>query len=134
MRKSRLILLISVLIVIAVSIIGYVSFLYWKGGASNYEPPKQAAVSPQEKVQSDLQNLSKAVDAYFIKNMEYPKKLESLQPEFLDQVAIEPLSGKPYLYTLSETGGASRYRIGVPDPKLYNAKELYIEDGKLVKN
>lgn len=133
MRKPKLLLLSSIVILIAASIIGYVSYLYWRGGESNYEPPKQPALSPQERVQSDLQNLSKAVEAYFIKNMEYPQKLESLQPEFIERVASDPLSGKPYLYTLSETGGANRFRISVPDPKLYNAKEFYIEGGKLVQ-
>ncbi|GAM08148.1 hypothetical protein OR1_00419 [Geobacter sp. OR-1] len=131
MRKHKLLLLFYILIVIAVGVIGYVSVLYWQGGASNYEPPKQPAVSPQERVQSDLQNLSQAVDAYFIKNMEYPQKLELLIPEFIDRVGNDPLSGKTYLYNLDETGGIGRYRISVPDPKLYNAKELYIEDGKL---
>src|SRR5690242_6583139 len=133
MLKRKYLLLSIILIVITAASIAYLSFLYWKGGESNYEPPKQPALSPQERVQSDLQNLSKAVEAYFIKNMEYPQKLESLQPEFIERVASDPLSGKPFLYTLSETGGANRFRISVPDPKLYNAKEFYIEDGKLVQ-
>jgi hypothetical protein len=130
MRKNKLLLLSLILIVITAALIGYVSVLYWRGGSGNYKPPQQSYASPQERVQSDLQNLSQAVEAYFIKNMEYPQKLELLQPEFLDRVVLEPLSGKTYLYTLYETGGTSRYRISVPDPKLYNAKELYIEDGK----
>ena len=133
MRKNKLLLLFYILIVITVGVIGYVSVLHWKGGVSNYEPPKQPSVSPQERAQSDLQNLSRAVEAYFIKNMEYPKKLELLMPEFVDRVENDPSSGKPYQYSLDETKGASRYRISVPDPKLYNAKEFYIEDGKLVQ-
>ena len=131
MRKNKLLLLICILIAITAAVIGYVSVLYWKGGVSNYEPPKQPSVSPQERAQSDLQNLSRAVEAYFIKNMEYPKKLELLMPEFVDRVENDPSSGKPYQYSLDETKGASRYRISVPDPKLYNAKEFYIEDGML---
>ena len=78
-----------------------------------------------------MQNLSRAVEAYFIKNMEYPQKLELLMPEFIDRVGCDPLSGKTYRYSLDETEGAGRYRISVPDPKLYNAKEFYIEDGML---
>jgi hypothetical protein len=74
-----------------------------------------------------------AVEAYFIKNMEYPRKLEFLMPEFIDRVENDPSSGKPYQYSLDETKGTSIYRISVPDPKLYNAKELYIEDGSLVQ-
>ena len=131
MRNNKLLLLFYILIVITVAVIGYVSVLHWKGGVSNYEPPKQPSGSPQESAQSDLQNLSRAVEAYFIKNMEYPQKLELLMPEFIDRVGYDPLSGKTYQYSLNETEGTSRYRISVPDPKLYNAKEFYIEDGML---
>jgi len=131
MRKNRLLLFLYILIALTVAMVGYVSFLYWKGGASNYEPPKQPSVSPQEIAKSDLQDLSRAVEAYFIKNMEYPQKLELLMPEFIDRVGSDPLSGKPYQYSLDE--GTGRYRISVPDPKLYNAKEFYIEDGMLLQ-
>jgi len=133
MRRNKKLLLLSILIVITAAVIGYVSFLHWQGGVSNYEPPKQPSVSPPEKAKSDLQNLSRAVEAYFIKNMEYPRKLELLMPEFIERVENDPLSGKPYPYSLDETKGTGRYRISVPDPKLYNAKELYIEDGTLVQ-
>jgi hypothetical protein len=133
MRKNKFRLLTYILIVITVALIGYVAVLYWRGGISNYEPPKQIYGTSRERVQSDLQNLSKAVEAYFVINMEYPRKLELLQPAFLDHVGNDPLSGKAYLYTMYESGGASRYRISVPAPELYNAKELYIENGKLVQ-
>ena len=133
MRKNKILLLFCILILITLAVIGYVSVLHWKGGVSNYEPPKQPSVSPQERAQSDLQDLSRAVEAYFIKNMEYPQKLELLMPEFIERVGYDPLSGKTYQYSLNETAGTSRYRISVPDPKLYNAKEFYIEDGKLVQ-
>jgi len=133
MRKNRLLPILYILIAITVAMTGYVSVLYWKGGTGNYEPPKQPSVSPQERVQSDLQNLSRAVEAYFIKNMEYPGKLELLMPEFVATVGNDPLSGKPYQYNLDETEGISRYRIGVPDPRLYNAKEFHIENGILVQ-
>ena len=134
MRKHKVLLLFFILIVIMVAVIAYVSMLYLRGDVSNYEPPQPPSVSSSEQVQSSLQALSQAVEAYFIKNMEYPQKLELIQPEFLERVTSDPLSGKPYLYTLYENEGASRYRISVPDPKLYNAKEFYIEDGKVVKN
>ena len=133
MRKNKLRLLLYILIALTVAAVGYVSFLHRQGGVSNYEPPKQPPLSPQERAKSDLQNLSRAVEAYFIKNMEYPQKLELLMPEFIDRVGYDPLSGKPYQYSLDETKGTGRYRISVPDPKLYNAKELYIEDGILVQ-
>jgi len=131
MRKNKLLLLFYILIAITVAVIGYVSVSYWKGGVSNYEPPQMPSVSPQERAKSDLQDLSRAVEAHFIKNMEYPQKLELLMPEFIDHIGNDPLSGETYQYSLDETGGTSRYRISVPDPKLYNAKEFYIEDGTL---
>ena len=131
MRKKKLIVLFSILIVIAAVILGYVAVLYWKGSVNNYEPPKQTYATSREQVQADLQNLSKAVEAYFVVNMEYPRKLEQLQPAFLDRIGNDPASGTPYLYTLSETNGAGHYRISVPNPKLYNAEDLYIEDGTL---
>ena len=131
MRKKKLIVFISILIVIAAVILGYVAVLYWKGGVNNYEPPKQTYATSREQVQTDLQNLSKAVEAYFVVHMEYPGKLEQLQPAFLDRIGNDPASGTPYLYTLSETNGAGHYRISVPNPKLYNAEDLYIEDGTL---
>ena len=131
MRKKKVLLLTYILIVITVALIGYVAVLYWRGGVSNYEPPKQTYATSRERVQSDLQNLSQAVEAYFVINMEYPRKLELLQPAFLDHISNDPLSGKAFLYTLYDTEGASRYRISVPDPKLYNVKELYVENGKL---
>ena len=133
MQKKKLIMSLSILIVILAVILGYVAVLYWKGGVSNYEPPKQTYASSREQVLSDLQNLSKAVEAYFVVNMEYPRKLEQLQPAFLDRINNDPESGTPYVYTLSGTKGAGHYRISVPNPKLYNAEELSIEDGKLVQ-
>ena len=131
MRKNRLIAVFSILIAIAAVILGYVAVLYWKGGVNNYEPPKQAYATSREQVQTDLQNLSKAVEAYFVVHMEYPKQLVQLRPAFLDRINNDPASGTPYVYTLSETNGVGHYRISAPDPKLYNAEELYIEDGRL---
>lgn len=134
LKRKRLLLFLILAFMAAALVIGYVSMLYWKGDVSNYEPPQPPSVSSLEQARSDLQNLSRAVEAYFIKNMEYPQKLEILRSEFLDRVPNDPLSGEPYLYTLRETEGTGRYRIGVPDPKLYHVKEFYIEGGKLVQN
>lgn len=134
MRNHKLRLFIAGIILISVAVTGYVAALYWQGGESNYTPPAQPAASPQEKARSDLQSLSRAVEAYFIKNMEYPQRLELLMPEFIDRVGTDPLSGKAYLYTLDVTKGPGRYRISVPDARLYNAKEFYLEDGDLVQN
>jgi len=133
MRKRILITLASIIIAALLALTGYIGMLYLQGGEINYTPPPPPSVSPKEQALSDLQNLSRAVEAYFIKNMEYPQKLESLMPEFIDHVSLDPLSGKPYLYTVSETGGSGRYRISVPDPTLYHAKECSSENGTLVQ-
>jgi hypothetical protein len=134
MRKRKLLLFALILIAIAAALAVYLSVLYFRGDVSNYTPPQPPSASSPERARSDLQSLSQAVDAYFIKNMEHPQSLGVLQPEFLERVVSDPSSGKPYLYTLSEKDGISRYRISVPDPHLYNAKEFYIEDGKLIQN
>ncbi len=131
MRKKKLMVFFFILIVIAAVILGYVAVLYWKGGVDNYVPPEQTYATSREQVQADLQDLSKAVEAYFVVNTEYPRKLEQLQPAFLDRINNDPASGTSYVYTLSETNGAVHYRISVPNPSLYNAEDLYIEDGKL---
>lgn len=133
MRKHKLRLLIAVIFLITLVSSGYLALLYRQGGESNYTPPAQPAVSPQEKARSDLQSLARAVEAYFIKNMEYPQRLEQLMPEFIDRVGTDPLSGKAYLYTLDTTKGPGRYRISVPDAGLYKAQEFYLEDGALVQ-
>lgn len=133
MRKHKLRLLIAILILLTLAVTGYVALLYRQGGENNYTPPAQPAVSPQEKARSDLQSLARAVEAYFIKNMEYPQRLELLMPEFIDRVGTDPLSGKAYLYALDATKGPGRYRISVPDARLYNTKEFYLEDGTLVQ-
>jgi hypothetical protein len=133
MRKNKLIVFFSILIVIVTVILGYVAVLYWKGGVNNYKPPQQTYATSREQVLSDLQNLSKAVEAYFVVNREYPRKLEQLQPAFLDRINNDPASGAPYVYTLSGTNDAVHYRISAPNPKLYNAEDLSIEDGKLVQ-
>ncbi len=133
MRKKKLIVFLSILILISAVVLGYIAVLYWKGGVNNYQPPEQTFATSREQVQADLQHLSKAVEAYFVVNMEYPRKLEQLQPAFLDRIGNDPASGTPYMYTLSETNGAGHYRISVPDPKRYNAEDLYIEDGTLIQ-
>ncbi len=134
MGRHRLLLPALIVIAIAAAIAVYVGVMYFRGDVGNYAPPPQPAVSSPEQARADLQNLSQAVDAYFTKNMEDPKSLDVLQPEFLERVPSDPSSGKPYRYTLSEKDGVSRYRISVPDPTLYRAKEFYIEDGQLVQN
>jgi hypothetical protein len=129
MQKKKLLLLIYIPLTIAIAVIGYVSVLYWKGGTSNYEPPKQVSLPPHERARADLYELSRSVEAYFIKNMEYPQRLELLSPEFVERVPNDPLSGKSYLYSLNGSTGTTGYRISVPDPGLYSSKELCIENG-----
>ncbi len=133
MRKKLLITLSTILIAALLAVIGYIGMLYRQGNVSNYTPPPPPSVSPKEQAISDLQNLSRAVEAYFVKNMEYPQKLDSLVPEFIDRVGHDPLSAKPYLYTATGNGGAASYRISLPAPSLYNIKECFIENGTVTQ-
>ncbi len=133
MRKKLLITLSTILIAALLAITGYIGMLYRQGDESNYTPPPPPSVTPKEQALSDIQNLSRAVEAYFIKNMEYPQKLDSMVPEFIDRVGLDPLSAKPYLYTVTDNGGSARYRISLPDPSLYNVKECFIENGTVTQ-
>ena len=133
MRKRILIISASLLFAAVLALAGYIANLYRQGSESNYIPPKPPPLAPQEQVATDLQSLSQAVEAYLIKNMEYPRQLEALVPEFIERVGQDPLSAKPYLYTVNESAGGGRYRISVADPTMYHAKELFIENGTFVK-
>jgi hypothetical protein len=83
-----------------------------------------------EQAVMDLETLSKAVEAYYSANLNYPQRIEELQSDFVSKVPIEPTTGKAYVY---ETDGSSKYRVSVPDPKALSLTELFIENGKLTK-
>jgi len=124
------------LLVIAVAV--YVFYLYQQGGTENYNPPAQKAEDPKTRILSDLNVLSEAVDAYYVKNMRYPDKLEQLMPEFIDKIPLETGTEKSFVYetggqTSGESDGSDRYRITVSDPSRYGLKELFIENGKIIQ-
>lgn len=127
MRKKLSVLLAAFLTAVLVILTLYGAQLYRQGDESNYTPPKQPILAPREQAQADLQHLARAVEAFFTKNLEYPRQLEALVPEFIDQVSRDPTSGQPYRYTLLESG----FRISVPDPARYQLQEFLIENDTL---
>jgi len=127
-KKVRILLLVIVaLIVLALGLLGY---LYNQGSVEHYQPPKAETQPPEKQVMNDLSTLAQAVEAYYGANLNYPQRLEELQPDFISNLPAEPATGKAYVY---ETDGSSKYRVSVPDPKALNLTELYIENGKLSK-
>lgn len=127
-RKIKILLFFVGLATIGIG--GYLLYLYQKGGRSFYHPPITQASSPKTKVLDDLLTLSQSIEAYYVKNLKYPEKLDQLEPEYIDKPLLEPATNKPYTY---ESEDPHQYRIGVLDPSIYGFKELYIENGKMVK-
>ena len=127
--KLKIILGIALLIILVIA--GYLFYLYQKGGVENYRPPVTKAESPKAQVLNDLTALSQAIEAYHAKNLQYPEKLEQLQPEFIDKIPLEPKSGKPFIY---ESDGKDQYQIGISNPASYGLKELFVKNGKIHQN
>jgi len=129
---KKIILIIFALFV--VSALCYVAYLYQEGDVENYTAPplpepvkKEAQV--KEQVLQELQVLSQAIDAYYVKNMEYPATLEALVGDFLPQIPQETAAGKTYIY--KATG--DDYTLSVNDPKIYNMRKLYVENGNIIQ-
>lgn len=126
-KRKRLLAFIAFLLIM---IGGYLVYLYQKGSAAHFQPPVIKTSLPKAQVLSDLTALFQAIEAYHAKNLRYPEKLTQLQPEFLDKIPLDPVTGKAYIY---ESDGFNQYRTGVFDPIVYGLKELYIENGKMVQ-
>ncbi len=127
-KKLKFLLLFIVVIIVAIG--GLLVYLYQQGGVKNYVPPVSKADSPRTQVLSDLSTLSQTIEAYYAINLKYPDKLDELQPDFITKLPLEPVTGKNYVY---ETDGISMYRIVVSNPKIFDFKELALENGKIIK-
>lgn len=130
MKSKKLRIVLFVLVVVIVVVVGALAYLYTQGSVEHYAPPTAEAQVPEQQVLSDLSTLSQAIEAYYGANLKYPQHLDELQPDFIAKLPVEPVTAKQYGY---ETDGISRYRISVSNPGVFNLKELYVENGKLVK-
>lgn len=115
---------------IALVIAAIILYFYSQGSVENYKPPKTNAEPPKTQVMNDLMALSRAIDAYYSMNLQYPDSLSQLQPDFLSQIPSEPVTGKMYSYQTNKT---SQYTITVSDPSIYELKELHVENGKIIQ-
>ncbi|MBP7460596.1 MAG: hypothetical protein KBA26_04860 [Candidatus Delongbacteria bacterium] len=132
MALKRIFLIISLVLAgLLIAGIGYLFYLYSQGGNNQYTPPAIKEKPPLEETIANLTLLSDAVEAYYVKTMEYPEKLELMIPEFIGTLPVCPHHGQAYQY---ETDGIHRYRITDPEASTYQLKELYIENGTLTKN
>jgi hypothetical protein len=127
-RKIKILLIFIILANIGIG--GYLFYLYQKGDRSSYHPPVIQPSSPKTKVLDDLMTLSQSIEAYYAKNLKYPKTLDQLEPEYLDKPLLEPATNKPYNYV---SDGFHQYRISVLDSSIYGFRELYVENGKMVQ-
>ncbi len=130
MKSKKLRIFLYIVLAVVLCTAGLLFYSYQQGGVKNYVPPSTAAGSSKEQAAADLEALSKAVEAYYGMNLEYPDSLSKLQPDFVAKVPTEPGTGKNYLY---ETNKTSRYLISVSDPATYNLKIFAIENGKIIQ-
>lgn len=127
----KLKIMLGIILFIVLVIVGYLFYLYQKGGVEHYRPPTAKVESPRTQVLNDLMALSQAIQAYYAKNLRYPEKLEQLRPEFIDKIPLEPKTGKPFIY---ESDGKDQYQIGISAPASYGFKELFVKNGKVYQN
>ena len=128
---GKLKMILGIILFIVLIIVGYLFYLYQKGGVEHYRPPATRAESPRAQVLSDLNALSQAIEAYHAKNLRYPEKLEDLQPEFIDSIPLEPKTGRPFIY---DSDGKNQYQIHISYPASYGAKEFFVKNGKIIQN
>jgi hypothetical protein len=130
MKSKKLRIVIYGIVIIILGLLVVVFYYYRQGGVQNYVPPEASHTSSKVQVINDLTTLAHAVDAYYAMNLQYPNSLIQLQPDFVQKLPFEPVSGKMYIY---KTDGSSKYTIGIPDPTLYQLKEFAIENGKVIE-
>lgn len=130
MFRRILKIVLGIVLILVIGIAGYFFYLYQKGGTENYRPPVQKSDSPQTQILADMAALSRAVEAYWAKNLKYPDQLEALKPEFVENIPLEPVTNKPFIYS---TDGLDRYRITVSDPSRYGLKEIFLENGEITQ-
>ncbi|NLO19162.1 MAG: hypothetical protein GX121_04690 [Ignavibacteria bacterium] len=120
---------IAVVLVLLISIAIMFFVSYQQGSVDNYVPPKIEEMADQEQAEEDLSQIASALSTYYAQNFAYPSSLQELVPDFIDNLPVDPLAKKPYLY---QAEGDS-YVISVFDPKLYHCEYFYYEDGFLTK-
>jgi hypothetical protein len=126
-KKLKFILGIALLVIIVIAT--YVFYLYEQGSMENYKPPVET-VSPQTQILNDMTLLSGVVEAYFVKNLRYPERLEQLEPEFINKIPPAAGAEKTIIY---QSDDPDHYRITVTDASRYGLKELFIENGKITQ-
>jgi hypothetical protein len=123
--------ILFVLLFLIICLIGLSVYYYSQGNVGNYVPPKVNNNTNLDQVVSDLSAISQAVESYYAINLSYPSKLKDLVPEFIPIIPIEPQSNNEYQYNVYAD---SAYQISARNPQNYNLKELFIRNGKIVKN
>jgi len=130
-RNKTLRYIIYILLLILLSILVYVGYLYTQGSKKNYTPPTVEVNTDEQQVINDLTSLSHAVESYYAINLSYPSSLKNLVPDFINKLPSEPQTNKDYIYKVFAD---SAYEVSVQNPQKYNLKEFRIRNGNLIKN
>ncbi len=130
MKFTKLRISVIVIAVLVLGIAAVVFYFYQQGSKEHFVPPAAKLESPIAQVLTDLETISKALDAYNSMNLKYPGRLDELQPDFIAKVPADPATGKPYVY---QSDGTSKYSVSVPDPSAYNQKVVSIANGKITQ-
>jgi len=63
----------------------------------------------------DIKDIQLALELYFDENNEYPNALAKLTPKFITKLFLDPLTKKPYYYSVHISDGAGQVQKGRPD-------------------
>ena len=66
----------------------------------------------QNQLTLETAKLSIALERYYLKHHRYPEQLDALIPEFLQKVALDPMSARPFHYQVLEPDGFELYSVG----------------------
>ena len=66
----------------------------------------------QTQLTLETAKLSIALERYYLKHDRYPEQLDALIPEFLQKVALDPMSARPFHYQVLEPDGFELYSVG----------------------
>ncbi len=116
-----IVIVITVFMVIPPLVVNYSKYLYQLGDEKKFNFNSPASNSAIDETIKNLEAISTALDMYYTKNLSYPENLSALVPEFIDNIPIDPLTKKQYIYVIDERDG---YEISVPEPSAYGYSEI----------
>jgi len=84
---------------------------------------KASERAQHSQVRHDQVRIACALERFFLANGDYPKDLASIDPQYLEKIPLDRMSGQPFKYKADEAKGYILYSIG---------KNLEDDQGKIV--